>query len=220
MLTFEEAVIVAAKRGALMEQSAAKVRGGMLAVSTTQRDRALALIAGMAGSLSVTLANDNAPNQFVLSGDLDALTEAARLLTAERLGRCQPLPVSGPWHSPFMTTARDEFRIWAKSLSFKRPQAPLILNATGRAETDPERIRHHVAETIAGPVQWRTAMESLAAMRPRQILEIGPGRVLAGLARANGMEGATEIFCVSDLRGVELVVAGPRATAQTDGGGK
>lgn len=220
VLTFEEAIRVAARRGALMEQAAGTVRGGMLAVATTQRDRVLELLAGMTGDPPVVLANDNAPTQLVLSGELDALTHIGRLLRRERLGRCQPLPVSGPWHSPFMATARDEFRVWAESLSFKRPQATLILNATGRAETDPERIKHHVTETLAGPVQWRTAMESLAAMRPRQILEIGPGRVLTGLARANGIDGATETVCVNDLRGVELVVSGQRAATQTDGGGK
>jgi len=203
----------------LMDQAASKTRGGMMAVTTHQRDRVLELVAILSGQSPVTLANDNAPDQLVFSGDLDALSQAKHLLRQERVARCQLLPVDGPWHSPFMTLAREEFRVWAEPMPFKRPLTTLILNATGTAEVDPGRIKQLVIETLAGPVHWRACMERLAALRPRQIVEIGPGRVLTGLVRANGFDGNTETVCVGDLRGVERIAPDNRA-AHTDGGGK
>jgi len=203
VLTHEEAVFMAAKRGALMEEAAAAAPGGMLAVTTSQRDLTLAVIS----DLPVTLANDNSLNQFVLSGSVDALNQAGHILTSERLGRCQPLSVDGPWHSAQMAPAREAFRVWSASVAFRSPRTQLIMVGSAALESDPVQIKESVTETLAATVRWRECMEALARLKPQRILEIGPGRVLTGLVRANGFSNETQTVCVGDLRGVEAATA-------------
>jgi len=202
VVTAEEAVLMAAKRGALMEAAAAQVRGGMLAVTTTHREQALQLV----DRPDAVLANDNTPHQFVLSGDLDALEDIRHRLTQGGLGRAQLLPVDGPWHSSFMAGARDAFAQWATSIHFRPPSVPLIPNATGTPQTDPAQIKQCVTDTLAGPVRWRTCLGCLRTMQPRQLFEIGPGRILAGLARVNGFGDGVRVFSVNNLRGVAAAV--------------
>jgi malonyl CoA-acyl carrier protein transacylase len=83
------------------------------------------------------------------------------------------------------------------------------MNATGRTSLDPAEIRDLVVESIAAPVRWREAMERLRETGVTAILEVGPGRVLCGLARQNGFPAATKIFPVGSLRGVEAAASAP-----------
>ena len=156
VLTADESVIVAAKRGQLMEQEAGKGRGGMLAVTSIRRDGLMELIADVSTRLPVALASDNAPDQIVLLGELDVLIEAQSLLGGRKSTRCRLLNVEGPWHSPLMVRARDEFRRWMERVEFKPPQTVLILNASGEAETNPQQIKELVVDALIAPVQWRT----------------------------------------------------------------
>ena len=203
ILDVAAAIALAAQRGAIMEKVVTGLDAGMLAVTTLQREAAIACL----NDLPVTMANDNAPHQFVLSGTQDALTQAGSLLTKERLAKCQPLPVSGPFHSPLMAAARDEFREALRPVTFAAPRCTIIMNGTGRAETDPARIKQLIGDALAAPVFWRDCMDELRRRQPRQLLEIGPGRVLSGLARANGFSNETETLSISDLRAVENVIA-------------
>ena len=196
VVTGEEAVVMAARRGALMDEVATQVRGGMLAVMLREPGRMLDLPDG------VVLANDNTPQQIVLSGELAALAALAHRITHEHLGRCQKLTVAGPWHSPFMAEARRKFAVWAESLVFRPPQVRLILNATGQPSSNPSAIKQHVTDTLAGPVYWRSCMETLRGLAPTALYEVGPGRILAGLARANGFGNEVQVIHVNNLRGI------------------
>ncbi len=203
VVTPADAIRIAARRGALMDRVAAQVEGGMMAVTMSDRERTLSLVDG------VTVANDNAPNQIVLSGTLRDLEAVAARIAAERAGRCHRLAVAGPWHSPYLAEARREFAQWVEPLPFGAPKTMLILNATGEAETDPAAIKRHVTDTLAGPVRWRSCMDSLRRLAPDTLLEIGPGRILAGLARANGFDDRTRVLSVNNLRGVERIFEAP-----------
>lgn len=198
-----DAIRIAARRGVLMDRVASQVEGGMMAVTLTDRERVLALAEG------VTVANDNAPNQVVLSGALRDLEAVAARIAAEQAGRCRSLAVAGPWHSPYLADARREFAEWVAPLVFHAPRTTLILNATGEAETDPAAIKRHVTDTLAGPVRWRSCMDSLRRLAPDTLLEIGPGRVLAGLARANGFDDRTRVLSVNNLRGLDRLFETP-----------
>ena len=76
-------------------------------------------------------------------------------------------------------------------------------------ETDPAAIKRHVTDTLAGPVRWRSCMDTLRRLAPDALLEIGPGRVLSGLARANGFDDRTRVLSVNNLQGVHRVAARP-----------
>ena len=204
IVTPAEAVRLAAKRGELMDQAATQVDGGMLAVTLEDRTRLLDWLASAPSGKGLTLANDNAPRQIVLSGERSALTACAKFIANEKLGKCRFLAVSGPWHSPFMAEASIRFEAWLRQIPFQPPRLPMIWNVTAaRAETT-EDLRSLVSSALARPVRWAACMAALRALNPSWLLEVGPGRVLSGLARANGFGEATRILNVSNLRGVEL----------------
>jgi len=203
-VSFETAVDIAAKRGKLMDAAAARVQGGMTAVISTERETLLELLARKFSNEQLVLANDNTPNQFVLSGAMAALEQFAALVAAGKNGQCRRLAVAGPWHSPLMAPAQQEFSGWLDAIEFHPPKMPLIFNVTAGVETDPQKIRQLVARNLVEPVRWRTAMDSLRGAEKPALFEIGPGRVLSGLARANGLGEDVKIFNINNLRGVEM----------------
>jgi [acyl-carrier-protein] S-malonyltransferase len=155
----------------------------------------------------VVVANDNAPGQLVLSGNRRLLGELAGRISQTRLGRHRLLDVAGPWHGPWMAAARDRFGRRAADIPFAPPRIPILMNATGRPAVDPAEIRNLVVGAVASPVRWRETMELLRGREVDAVLEVGPGRVLSGLARQNGFPEATRIFPVGSLRGVETAAA-------------
>jgi len=206
VVSFEEAVDIAAQRGECMETAASKLPGGMIAVLNPEREKLLQWLQETRPCERLVVANDNAPGQLVLSGELAALNEACEAVARERLGTCRRLPVSGPWHSPWMKEAQERLQSWLQTICFRPPRVPILMNASALPETDPERIRRLMLDSLTAPVLWRTAMERLRALQPRALFEVGPGRVLSGLARANGFGDETPVWKVNNLRGVELAV--------------
>ena len=204
VLTADEAVQVAARRGQLMRAAAARSPGGMLAVLSPQRTQVLTLLAGLLQTGQVSLANDNAPDQMVFSGVSASLATAAETLSEAKLGPCKRLPVSGPWHSHWMAQASEEFSTSQAGVVFKKARIPVLMNTSAASEVEPERIRRLVVRSLTEPVQWRSCMERLKEMRTQELFEVGPGRVLSGLARANGFGGETRVCNINNLRGVEL----------------
>jgi len=204
IVSYETAVDIAAKRGELMDATAALVAGGMAAVISSERESILHLLAQKFSSARLVLANDNTPDQIVLSGETAALEEFIKLVAIKGLGRCRRLAVAGPWHSPLMAQAQREFSSWLDTMEFHPPKVPLIFNVTAGYETDPHKIRQLIARNLIEPVRWRTAMDSLRGREKLVLFEIGPGRVLSGLARANGFGNKTRIRNINNQRGVEM----------------
>ena len=201
-----DAVRIAAKRGELMAEAAAKLDGGMLAVKVEDRTRLRDWLTSATPDHRVTLANDNAPAQVVLSGERSALTAGANFLRRERLGQCRFLAVSGPWHSPLMAEAALRFEAWLRQIPLRPPQRPMLLNVTAARAATAGDILSSISGALTRPVQWAACMTAVRALNPRWLLEVGPGRVLAGLARANGFGAETQILNISNLRAVEGAV--------------
>jgi [acyl-carrier-protein] S-malonyltransferase len=206
VISFEQAVTLAAQRGELMEAAAAAVAGGMTAVITPDRERLLHWLAASAPSDRLVLANDNAPNQIVLSGLREALDSWAEAIAREKLGTCRRLTVPGPWHSPFLQEARRQFATLVDSVPFRVPVVPMLFNLSAETEADPARIRILITRILTQPVRWRDCMSQLKRLDARELFEIGPGRVLAGLARANGFGDQARVWTINNLRGVERAI--------------
>jgi [acyl-carrier-protein] S-malonyltransferase len=204
VVTPAEAVAMAAKRGEFMDAAALAVPGGMVAATTRHRVELLEWLAANYADRQVVLANDNAPNQIVLSGEASALSRCAEAINHQRLGKCQRLPLSGPWHSPFLEPARRRFAQWAQALTFRPPQAKLLMNLQATWVQDSEQIRGQLTDILVHPVRWADCMIQLRTLDISALFEVGPGRVLSGLARANGFGQEIPIYNVSNLRGVEL----------------
>jgi [acyl-carrier-protein] S-malonyltransferase len=163
-----------AARGRLMQEAAEETGdGGMLAV----RERAP--VEEIADATGVSIANDNAPDQLVLSGSLAALDEAERLLR-ERKVRAKRLPVAGAFHSPLMEPAVEPFRQLAERVEVREPGVPVLSCVTAAPFQD---VREQLVLAMTHPVRWMDVMTALRDLGATRYVETGPGRVLTNLVR-------------------------------------
>ncbi|MDP8266556.1 MAG: ACP S-malonyltransferase [Candidatus Aceula meridiana] len=200
------AIAIAAKRGQLMDEAAANCDGGMMAVLSVTPQEVQRLISSLGLQDTVVVANFNTPNQTVVSGNRSSFDQLS-LEIVKSQGTCKKLNVAGPWHSPYLKDAYEQFKIWAESIVFKTPNIPLILNSTGQPESDPLKIKECISASLINPVRFTECMKYCEAHQVDTFLEIGPGRVLSGLVRANGFMETTRIYKVNNLRGVELAAS-------------
>ena len=170
-----EALELVVLRGRLMAESGAASGGGtMLAVVRGTPSRAAAL----AARHGVTVANDNAPDQVVLSGARDRLEAAGNDARSQGL-KAMMLDVAGAFHSPQMAGAVEPFAARLRETTFTPPVITVLSCATARPFTDPAT---ELAEALVRPVRWRETMTALAGLGVTTFVDAGPGRVLAKLA--------------------------------------
>ncbi|HEY5196150.1 MAG TPA: ACP S-malonyltransferase [Solirubrobacteraceae bacterium] len=165
-------------RGALMAEAADRARdGGMLAVLKGTVEQAEQL----ADAHGVTVANDNAPGQVVLSGRGSRLKEAA--VGARELGvRAIVLDVAGAFHSPDMASACPLFRRALGRVDLHEPSAPVISGVTAQPFED---VRGQLAAALTRPVRWRETMQTIFGLGVRRYVDVGPDAVLAKLVGRN-----------------------------------
>ncbi len=166
-----------ALRGRLMHEAGLKAGdGGMMAVlGRGAADRAHEI----ADAHGLTVANDNSPQQVVLSGPRSNLPAAVE--HAKELGlRGMELDVTGAFHSPMMASAVPEFSSALERVRFSTPRVPVISAVTARPFTDPRR---ELADALTMPVRWRETLLALHELGAGTFVETGPGRVLTGLAK-------------------------------------
>jgi malonyl CoA-acyl carrier protein transacylase len=174
-LSDHEALRLVVLRGDHMASSGEASGGGtMLALLGVSPAQAAAL----AARHGVSLANDNAPGQVVLSGAPAALDAARKEAEGEGL-RALPLGVAGAFHSPQMQDAVAPLRAALSEVDFSTPQIPVISCATAAPFTDPAV---ELADALVSPVRWRDTMTALDARGVRTYVDTGPGRVLSKLA--------------------------------------
>jgi malonyl CoA-acyl carrier protein transacylase len=125
------------------------------------------------------VANDNAPGQIVLAGDRDRLDEAERL-AGERGRRAIRLPVAGAFHSPSMTAAVAPFRAALEDVALGEPRFTVYSCASARPFAD---VREELAQALVRPVRWRETFTALHEAGAERFVEVGPGKVLARLAK-------------------------------------
>jgi [acyl-carrier-protein] S-malonyltransferase len=175
-LDAEDGLRLVAARGRLMQEAAEETGdGGMLAVRAGERGP----VEAVAAATDVSIANDNAPDQLVLSGSLAALDEAERLLR-ERKVRAKRLPVAGAFHSPLMEPAVEPFRALAERIEVREPCVPVMSCVTAAPFTD---VRDQLVQAITKPVRWADVMAALRDLGATRYVETGPGRVLTNLVR-------------------------------------
>ena len=164
-------------RGRLMQEAGDRAGdGGMLALlGAGAADQAEAL----ADAHGLAVANDNSPQQIVLSGARTALPAAAA--AAKDLGlRAMELPVTGAFHSPMMDPAVPEFTAALEQVELREPRVTVLSAVTAQPFDD---VRRRLAEALIRPVRWRETMLELHRLGAERFVEVGPGRVLTGLAK-------------------------------------
>jgi len=187
-LSAEDGLRLVAARGRLMQEAAEETGdGGMTAVRAREGNREA--IAEVAAATGVAIANDNAPDQLVLSGALSALDHAEAQLK-ERGVRGKRLPVAGAFHSPLMEPAVEPFRALVKETEIGEPRVPVLSCVTAEPFDD---IPALLVRAITEPVRWLDVMRALDARGVNNFVETGPGDVLTNLVRkslAGEMEAA------------------------------
>ncbi len=176
-LSAEDGLRLVATRGRLMQESGERAGGGsMLALlGRGAAERALAV----AAASGLTVANDNAPNQVVLSGAKDAFDVAAEAARDHGL-RAVPLPVTGAFHSPAMAGARPALEAALAAIDFWPPAVTVVSSITTGPFDD---IRARLADALTMPVRWRETLLALRAQGIERFVETGPGAVLTGLVK-------------------------------------
>jgi malonyl CoA-acyl carrier protein transacylase len=177
-LSDEDGLRLVAARGRLMQEAAEETGdGGMTAVRAREDNREA--IAEVAAANNVAIANDNAPDQLVLSGALSALDDAEAQLK-ERGVRGKRLPVAGAFHSPLMEPAVEPFRALVNDTEIGEPRVPVFSCVTAEPFDD---IPGLLVRAITEPVRWLDVMRALDARGVTDFVETGPGQVLTNLVK-------------------------------------
>ena len=153
----------------------------------------------------VDVANYNSPAQVVITGDEAAVQKAGELLLAKGARRVVPLPVSGAFHSKFMENAGKEFENFVSDLELNNALIPVITNVDAQASTESSDFRTKMPKQIYSSVHWTQTIQKMAADGVEIFIEIGPGKVLAGLNKKIAPEAS--VFNVYDKASLEITVA-------------
>jgi [acyl-carrier-protein] S-malonyltransferase len=182
----EDGLRLVAARGRLMQEAAEETGdGGMTAVRAREDNRDM--IAEVAAANDVAIANDNAPDQLVLSGALDALDRVEAELN-ERGVRGKRLPVAGAFHSPLMEPAVEPFRAVVEGIEFAQPRVPVMSCVTARPFED---VPAQLVRALTEPVRWLDVVRALDERGVTEFAETGPGHVLTNLVKKSlAMEAA------------------------------
>jgi [acyl-carrier-protein] S-malonyltransferase len=186
-LSFAEGLTLVMERARCMAEHVAE--GGMCAVMGLGPEAIEAALPE-----GVQVANYNGPQQTIISGGAEALTAAGAALKEAGARRVLPLKVSGPFHSALMAGAADAFGPALERAVLSPPEHPFISSVSGRQESDPDTIRDLLGRQICAPVRWTDVM---LAMGCGQAIEVGPGKVLQGIAKR--IEGAPAVALAGTL---------------------
>ncbi len=193
---FATGLRVVAERGRLMQVACEQSLGGMAAVIGEER----AKVAELCAAFDVEAANFNAPGQIIISGEkakVDAAVAAAKDLGIKRI---IALNVAGAYHSRLMEPARAAFAAFLDTIPFAAPKFTVFTNTTGQAISDPAAIKAALVKQVVSSVLWEDCMRSAVAAgvaangAPPTFLELGPGAVLAGLAKRTDKAWAVRSF--------------------------
>ena len=156
----------------------------------------------------VEAVNFNDPLQTVIAGSKAAVDKACEILKANGAKRALPLPVSAPFHSSLMKPAADKLKEKLAGITLAAPQIPVLNNVDVSIETDAERIREALYRQAFGPVRWVECVQAIQAQGLTTLVECGPGKVLAGLAkRIDPALTGTPLFDPASLAAVKEMLA-------------
>jgi malonyl CoA-acyl carrier protein transacylase len=180
-----DGVRIVVARGRAMEDAAGHGEAGAMLAVGSDRDGAAAL----AAEHGLTLANENSPQQFVLSGPLPAIQAAEADAKGSGI-RAKKLAVAGAFHTEAMASGIEPFRAALDQIEFREPEAPVVSSTT--AEPFGADVRNALAASLTSPIRWTAVLGWLRELGVTRYLDVGPGKVLAGLVRRTIADAETE----------------------------
>lgn len=176
VLSLEDTFKTVKQRARLMHEASQKYPGGMLAILKLDIEKVKEILK----DYSAELANYNSPQQIVISGRLEKLSEIKEKVNIIG-GKSILLNVSGPWHSSLMREAQQKFSDFLREIKFRPPRIPIFSNVTGNIEKEPREIRMLMWQQLCSPVLWCEEVKNMYNQGIERFLEVGPKKVLCGL---------------------------------------
>ncbi|NHI00801.1 ACP S-malonyltransferase [Oceanimonas sp. MB9] len=183
VLSLADGVKLVELRGKLMQDAVPEGTGAMSAIIGLDNDTIIANCEKAAEGDVVSAVNFNSPGQVVIAGNKAAVERANALMKESGAKRALPLPVSVPSHCALMKPAADKLAETLGAMSFNAPAVPVINNVDVKPETDPAAIKDALVRQLYSPVRWTETVETMAEQGVTLALEVGPGKVLTGLAK-------------------------------------
>ena len=198
--SFEDGLQLVARRGEFMEEACLATEGAMAALIGGDESQVRAL----AAAADVDVANLNAPGQIVLSGSVAGIDSAIAHAKDFGIRRAIKLNVAGAYHSRLMQSAQDKLAAELATIYIQPPSMPVICNFGASEVADPAEIRTMLEKQVTGSVRWSESIQALAAAGHRTFLELGPGKVIAGLV--SKIDKDLTVHSVEDLASLEAAV--------------
>ena len=182
-MAFTDAVKLVELRGLAMQEAVPEGVGAMAAIIGLDNESIAANCEKAAQGQVVSPVNFNSPGQVVIAGHKEAVERANVLMKESGAKRALPLPVSVPSHCALMHPAAEKLAAALQLVEIQNPTIPVINNVDVTAETDASRIKDALVRQLFSPVRWTEIVESMANSGIEFEVEMGPGKVLSGLAK-------------------------------------
>jgi [acyl-carrier-protein] S-malonyltransferase len=179
----EDAVRLVRARGTFMQEAVPDGAGAMAAVLGLDAGLVAEACAEAAEGAVCAPANFNSPGQVVIAGEAAAVARAGEAAKRRGAKRVVMLEVSAPFHTAMMRPAAERLAPLLEATAFRDPRVPVMANATASLVRTGDEARRALVEQVASPVLWEQSVAALAALGVDRFVELGPGRVLAGLVR-------------------------------------
>jgi [acyl-carrier-protein] S-malonyltransferase len=203
-LPLEDAIRLVRARGQAMQEAVPPGTGAMAAIMGVEPARLDALCAQAAQGEVLSPANFNAPGQIVVAGHAGAVGRLVEIVTAEK-GRAIPLKVSAPFHCALMAPAARVVAAELARATVRTPRFAVVANFDARPNREAARTKELLVRQVDGAVRWDETVRLMAAEGVTHALEIGPGKVLAGLVKRIAKE--IRVLSVGDVASVAQVSA-------------
>jgi [acyl-carrier-protein] S-malonyltransferase len=198
--SFEDGLRLVARRGEFMEAACLATEGAMAALIGGDEEQVRAL----AAAADVDVANLNAPGQIVLSGTVAGIDSAIARAKEFGVRKAIKLNVAGAYHSRLMQSAQDQLAAELEKVAIQAPSLPVVCNFGAVSVSDLDEIRLMLKKQVTGSVRWAESIQALIGMGHRTFLELGPGKVLAGLV--SKIDKDVKVHSVEDLASLESAV--------------
>lgn len=194
-LSFADAVRTVRERGRAMQVAVPVGVGAMAAIigMAVADVEAGCLEAAEKTGKVVVPANFNGAGQVVIAGHAEAVEAAMEILKAKGGRKMMKLPVSAPFHSPLMQPAQAAMKPVLAALAFQAAESPLVNNVDAACVTEPEALRDGLVRQIPGAVRWEATIQFLLKEGVTTFIELGPGKVLSGIATRMAKEAGIEV---------------------------
>jgi [acyl-carrier-protein] S-malonyltransferase len=199
--SFADGLRLVARRGQYMEAACLATQGSMAALIGGEEDQVHAL----AAAADVDVANFNAPGQIVLSGTVAGIDAAVAQAKDFGIRRAIKLNVAGAYHSRLMQSAKELLATQLAAVTLHTPGMPVVCNFSASVVSEPAEIRHSLESQVTGSVRWTESIHKLISLGHRNFLELGPGKVIAGLL--GKIDKDLTVHSIEDLASLEAAVA-------------